>query len=1045
MSQFFRSSRHRPVTVRYLMDSLERRRLLCGVPHLDLIEPPVFDWAVERKATTEASRRGGGTGDGGGSAGSDTVTISWSNRGQTSDGFAAAFGTSAEAGRRVVDAVITQWSRIIDSFNRSDGTTTLQINVSITSDSGFGGGGSPASTAPSDGKPRTGSVTFTRGNNTPDANDTNGWYFDPRPMDNAEFMGDIRHAFNARATNTSQGNDFFSVVNAEIVHTLGFISDRSNTGGGWNGYLLENFSTATGIRDSGDGGGTRGYHFIFDGPNIDHLMTGFNGGDTDDDSWGNMIHTAGGGSNINFGGVNYRGLEDEGNGAGDFLDRQMPSYVVARILGDAYGYSIISPERWATAHTVLDTSTGVLTVRGHTSATSSDVLIIDTVGSDLLITTDLGEDAPGSGPLPGVGNLGGWITRVPMSSVNSIVVEGGGGTDFIRIERTGGKNITVRGGEGDDFIDFSFYSRDLTNQPTGSIFIAGGNGADQVFTYDNNNTAPLTYTVDSGRFSRTGWTGFGYAGDIEFLNFITGSAANTVNVTDTYPNQQIFLASSGGADTVNIGSAAGGLQLVRANVTIQNDPSHTTLNINNGPDTTARSVIIRYAGGNFGELNGIAPANIYWDRSDISSINVTTGTAADFVTVFDNSETLNLNSAGGRDIVSLGHVNDVNANGLNDMTGNITVSNTPNFSEIEIDDGFGSGVRNAIWSVAGGFTTITGIQPSGYIRYTNADVASIEVWANDANNTFTINDFQRPTTIAAGSGNDVFNVNGTPSNYTLSAFGGSGADLINIDETTAAGEVQVHTGDGAGDRLHVNLNGLGTAFARLVATDDVSELVVGGGGKLTVAPGKNKLLSASSLSLYGINGVLDLTDNAFLWRPGGDDSYWRTRLQTGYNGGGWNGGPTAITSSIAAASAASDGLGYGYVGSEVSLTSLYGGTLNNGATLIRYTLAGDTNLDAAVNFNDLVALAQNYGLGGRRWSQGDFNYNSVTNFDDLVVVAQNYNGVAIVAGSPLTGEPIKRRKSGEAIITEADVLAVQRASRPAGITRSGEALVRGRP
>ena len=54
---------------------------------------------------------------------------------------------------------------------------------------------------------------------------------------------------------------------------------------------------------------------------------------------------------------------------------------------------------------------------------------------------------------------------------------------------------------------------------------------------------------------------------------------------------------------------------------------------------------------------------------------------------------------------------------------------------------------------------------------------------------------------------------------------------------------------------------------------------------------------------------------------------------------------------------------------------------------------GDANADGTVDFNDLVALAQNYNVADaqHRWSQGDFNYDGNVDFSDLVLLAQNYN------------------------------------------------------
>jgi hypothetical protein len=72
---------------------------------------------------------------------------------------------------------------------------------------------------------------------------------------------------------------------------------------------------------------------------------------------------------------------------------------------------------------------------------------------------------------------------------------------------------------------------------------------------------------------------------------------------------------------------------------------------------------------------------------------------------------------------------------------------------------------------------------------------------------------------------------------------------------------------------------------------------------------------------------------------------------------------------------------------------------------VRYTLFGDATLDGAVDFNDLVKLAQNYNVvdGSRIWSSGDFTYDGNTDFNDLVKLAQNYN-TALPAGA-IDGAP----------------------------------------
>jgi len=81
-----------------------------------------------------------------------------------------------------------------------------------------------------------------------------------------------------------------------------------------------------------------------------------------------------------------------------------------------------------------------------------------------------------------------------------------------------------------------------------------------------------------------------------------------------------------------------------------------------------------------------------------------------------------------------------------------------------------------------------------------------------------------------------------------------------------------------------------------------------------------------------------------------------------------------------------------------------------------FVLAGDANHDRTVDFQDLVALAQNYGSGGRTFSQGDFNDDSKVDFNDLVLLAQRYNTTLAplpkpAARSPAVAKPAPIRKT----------------------------------
>ena len=112
----------------------------------------------------------------------------------------------------------------------------------------------------------------------------------------------------------------------------------------------------------------------------------------------------------------------------------------------------------------------------------------------------------------------------------------------------------------------------------------------------------------------------------------------------------------------------------------------------------------------------------------------------------------------------------------------------------------------------------------------------------------------------------------------------------------------------------------------------------------------------------------------------------RTYLDSGYNGGAWNG--LGIDSSDVAANP-SYALGYADSADPGNPAGLPAGTIE-----IMYTLLGDANLDGKVNGTDFNLMATNFNLAVSGWDQGDFNYDGVVNGSDFVLLADNFNQFA---------------------------------------------------
>jgi hypothetical protein len=253
----------------------------------------------------------------------------------------------------------------------------------------------------------------------------------------------------------------------------------------------------------------------------------------------------------------------------------------------------------------------------------------------------------------------------------------------------------------------------------------------------------------------------------------------------------------------------------------------------------------------------------------------------------------------------------------------------------------------------------------------NADGLNADVWVNSAtpgtgtptqqvplsqtgnlvfdglggNDTLTV-DYSAGSPIPAGGAT----FNGGDGTDTLKTVGGGASDALGV-----TGPTLQHLGGGA--------LGLGSGVERLAVS--------------------NAVYTASALSVLGPGTVqsVDIGSGAtvrVLYSGASPAALIRAAIKSGYAGGAWNG--PGINSSDAATH---PGYGLGYADA-------------NGLATILYTRAGDATLDKAVDFNDLVALAQHYNStsGNETWSTGDYNYDGNVDFNDLVLLAQNYNTTA---------------------------------------------------
>ena len=253
--------------------------------------------------------------------------------------------------------------------------------------------------------------------------------------------------------------------------------------------------------------------------------------------------------------------------------------------------------------------------------------------------------------------------------------------------------------------------------------------------------------------------------------------------------------------------------------------------------------------------------------------------------------------------------------------------------------------------------------------------------------------------LRAGEGHNQVHVETAP--FDLAVYTNGGNDSIVVNDST--GVVRIHTGGevanapGAplGDSFSVGIDNDAIPAAVSIGQDDqVILFQVGAAGTLRLD--NNAVLRKAPTNLFPLplllRGTLDLGGGALIYDEEGSPQAFRQWITAGRNGGTWDGrSPTgAITSSQAAATADADGVGYGR-GTEVALSQIGSFTINPGDMVLRYTIAGDADLNGRVDIADFARLAASFNSTSVQWTSGDFDYDTVTGIGDFAQLANHFN------------------------------------------------------
>jgi GH25 family lysozyme M1 (1,4-beta-N-acetylmuramidase) len=231
----------------------------------------------------------------------------------------------------------------------------------------------------------------------------------------------------------------------------------------------------------------------------------------------------------------------------------------------------------------------------------------------------------------------------------------------------------------------------------------------------------------------------------------------------------------------------------------------------------------------------------------------------------------------------------------------------------------------------------------------------------------------------------------------LTFDGQTGSDTITI----SSGGSYTFASDAAAMSADLGITIDSGGAATFSAAQHLSGLTVNGTASVTGA------LSTIVARALAVGGTLDLNANSLVVDYSGSSPIgsWNGSaytgvaglVQSGRNGGSWDGTgiKTSSGDSLHALGAAEASDVLGISGSNTAVFA--GQTVDATSVLVKYTYAGDANLDGKLNVDDYTRLDFNVPLASTGWFNGDFNDDGKLNVDDYTIIDFN---------TPIQGAPL---------------------------------------
>jgi hypothetical protein len=803
-----------------------------------------------------------------------------------------------------------------------------------------------------------------------------------------------------------------------------------NAAGGNDAIYVNSTLAATPVTINGGGGNDTG-HLGWSGGNLSVLAGAvtFNGGTGTDtvSLWDDLQSTSRSytitsnqATGSGFGGLTYSGLTGlfvNGGSGNDWFNVDSALAATPVTINAGAGDDTLHLSYWPEN---LNTVAGAVTFNGGAGSDSIVLWDNQNTGSDTYTITSTAVTRP---------NFGG----LTYSNATSLRLLGQAGNNTFNINSTLATTpVTIEAGTGNDHTVLAFPTGNL-NSIAGAVTVNGGAGNDTVTLWDDLSATGRGYSITSTQVTG-GFGGLTYSGLTGL--FVNGGGGNDwFDVGSALAATPVTINAGAGDDELHLSYWPENLNTVAGAVTFNGGAGSDSIvfwdNQNTGSDTyTITSTAITRP--SFGGLTYSNTASILlFGQTGNNTFNVNSTHPSTALTLYglNGNDQFNINAPpsstinvhGGDPTASPGDgllvvgtpastgvytpsavtpgSGQVVVNGQNiNFTGIDTPSNavearnfgtfrfvTPNsVDSIEVQSLILDG-KNIISGTSGGVA---------FARLLFRDIQNfiLDTGANDA--------------AGGGSGNDSVRIapNGLVAAglATFRFIGGVGNDTLTVDDGifTFTNDPSIDT---ANLHLRVNTDGAGTATVRFMAPiSRISSLTLHTGGNVVLPTGTQKVLATDLITMIG-SGRIDLNTNGLIVHPSGSpvaQNVVHNWLAMGYNSGAWTG--DGITSSSAAATPGR-AVGMG-LASALGISTFMGVPIMPNTVVLRYTYAGDANLDQQVNIADLGILAANWQATGRYWYQGNFNYDSAVNIADLGILAANWQAGVSFSESSVTAE-----------------------------------------